>query len=144
MTNAIRIIALAIIRRPGTQEFLVFQGHDPSRNLKYHRPFGGGMEFGETAEAAVRRELLEEIGADVIPQRLLPAAQSFFAIKDRHIHEIALPVECRFADRSLYERDRFQDLEGNGEDGLWRTIDAAIALFPEELPPILRSSGIFR
>lgn len=137
MERNIRVVALAIIRRPDSGELLVFEGADPSRDLIYHRPFGGGVEFGELGAEAVRRELREEIGVAVRVGGLLATFESVFAFDGVPKHEIVLAYECAFADLALYERDRFEDLEGNGEDGIWRQVDAQAPLFPEGLLDVL-------
>jgi ADP-ribose pyrophosphatase YjhB (NUDIX family) len=134
---SIRVVALAVIRHPVTKALLVFQAHDPSRGLTYHRPLGGGVEFNEKAEDTVVRELLEEIGVTVEPLRLLGAAESLFVLRGEPRHEIALLIECRFADASLYDRKVFTDLEGKGEDGFWRAVDDGTPLFPEALSAVL-------
>ena len=93
MSGVIRVVALAVIIRPHTCEFLVFRGSDPTRNLEYHRPLGGGVEFGESASQAIRREVLEEIGIEVVPVRLLTAIESLFVAGGQPKHEIGLLVE---------------------------------------------------
>lgn len=142
MSGVIRVVALAVIIRPHTCEFLVFRGSDPTRNLEYHRPLGGGVEFGESAFQAIRREVLEEIGIEVVPVRLLTATESLFVASGQPKHEIGLLVECRFSNPALYETEVFPDLEGNGEDGVWRKAEMPVTLFPEGMPQALRASGL--
>ena len=137
--HVIRVIALAIILHPATGRLLVFRGYDASRALVYHRPFGGGVEAGETAAEAAVREIREEIGVIVDPIRTLGFAESFFVAGGLPRHEIALLVECRFTDQSLYDRNTYDDIEGNGEHGLWRDLQEETPLFPETLLSILRA-----
>jgi hypothetical protein len=123
MTSQVRVIALAIVMRPQSREFLAFQSYDRTTGLIYHRPLGGGIEFGEPAEAAVRRELMEEIGVEVAPQRLLTATESIFTLHGKAGHQIALLVECRFADASLYDHNIFPTsttMARTGCGGRWR------------------------
>ena len=133
----IRVVALAIIRKPRSGQLLVFAGHDPARDLTYHRPLGGGVLFGERADAAVRRELMEELGVQVRTHRGLGATEAIFAVAGRRHHEIFLLVECSFDDRSLYRREHFPDVETGREPGLWRSPDSPVPLFPERLHDVI-------
>ena len=144
MSSVIRVVALAVIIRPHTCEFLVFRGSDPTRNLEYHRLLGGGVKFGESTFQAIRREILEEIGIEVVPVRLLTATESLFVAGGQPKHEIGMLVECRFSNPALYKNDVFPDLEGYGEDGMWREAETPITLFPEGIPQVLRASGLIQ
>lgn len=135
--HRIRVVALAVIQRPRTRELLVFEGHDPTRGLTYHRPLGGEIEFGETAFAAVTRELREEIGAAVEPKRLAGTCESIFVEDGQRKHEIVLLIACGFADASLYEKSLFEDLEGRGEHGIWRDARLPVVLFPVGLAELV-------
>ena len=55
----IRVIAICIFRR--NNRILVFEGFDAVKSSPYYRPLGGGIELGETSEAALIREIGEEI-----------------------------------------------------------------------------------
>jgi len=60
---------------------------------------GGTGEFGESAEATLRRELREELGVDAAVGRLLWVVEHFFEITGRRwhqllwIHEATLPTD---------------------------------------------------
>jgi 8-oxo-dGTP pyrophosphatase MutT (NUDIX family) len=141
MMPAPRHVALAIIRRPKTGELLVFEGRDPSRDLTYHRPLGGGIEPGERVEDTVRRELMEEIGVPITVVRQLGSLDCRFVAGGKPKHEIVFLAECVFENAADYERDWFHDMEGNGEHGVWRRMGDSTVLFPEELLVVLASDS---
>jgi len=51
-------------------------------------PPGGGLEFGETLEAAVRREIGEELGIEIATPRLLGHSENIFEFKGQMEHEL--------------------------------------------------------
>jgi ADP-ribose pyrophosphatase YjhB (NUDIX family) len=58
---------------------------------------GGGIEYGETAEAALMREMREEIATEVTVGRLLFVVENFFTYRDIRYHEIGLYFQMDFA-----------------------------------------------
>ena len=72
----IRPIAICVLRRG--DEILVMEARDDSRDLTFYRPLGGGIEFGERSDVAVRRELLEEIDAELEELYLLTIFENLF------------------------------------------------------------------
>jgi 8-oxo-dGTP pyrophosphatase MutT (NUDIX family) len=58
----IRPLALAVIRRD--DRILVFEAHDSVKDETFYRLLGGGIEFGDRGEEAIRRELVEELGVE--------------------------------------------------------------------------------
>jgi ADP-ribose pyrophosphatase YjhB (NUDIX family) len=81
-----RPVALGVIRVG--DEILVFRGHDPVKNETYYRPLGGTIEFGEHSEAAVRRELREELGVTVAAAQLLGVIENRFVVNGQPGHEL--------------------------------------------------------
>lgn len=67
--NQIRPIALCVFHH--NNRILVFEGYDKAKDEIFYRPLGGGIEFGEMGEYAVRRELKEEINVDIDDMKFL-------------------------------------------------------------------------
>ena len=109
MSGAIRPIALGVVRRG--REILVFDAYDSVKGERFHRPLGGGIEFGERAADAVVRELREEIGCAIRVERLLGVLENVFTHEGREHHEICFVFETSVDDAALYERDVFEVVE---------------------------------
>jgi ADP-ribose pyrophosphatase YjhB (NUDIX family) len=140
-SGAIRPIAICVIRR-GLQ-ILVFRAHDRFQDLTYYRPLGGGILFGEGSEDAVRRELREEIGAELESVSLVGVFENTFELEGVPSHEIVFVYEGAFADRDLYTRETFEVTEETETlEGVWRDLDAfdmaTAPLFPTGLLDLLR------
>lgn len=63
---------------------------------------GGRAEFGESAEQTLKREMKEELDADVEVIRLLWFVENFFIHAGRQYHEIGLYFLMRFPTASQY------------------------------------------
>ncbi len=82
--------------------------------LKGWCPLGGGIEFGESAENALKREFLEELGCDVQIIRDPMVWENIFKHHGIQGHEIIFAFPIRFGDRQIYARNRFQIFEARG------------------------------
>jgi ADP-ribose pyrophosphatase YjhB (NUDIX family) len=105
VSAAIRVLALAVIRRG--DELLVEDGEDPVKGENYLRLLGGGVDFGERGEEAVRRELHEEIGVELVDVRYLGAVENLFTFLGKPHHEVCLLYSARFADETRFDQDAF-------------------------------------
>ena len=109
MGSSIRPIALGLIRRRG--QILVFEGHDDFKDETYYRPLGGGVEFGERSDEALKREFREELDADVKVGELLGVLENVFAWRGNPGHEIAFVYAAEFIDPELYAKDEMKILD---------------------------------
>ncbi|HSG42427.1 MAG TPA: NUDIX domain-containing protein [Anaerolineales bacterium] len=100
--NQIRPIAICIFRNH--DRILVFEGVDPSNKEIFYRPLGGGIEFGEHSEDTIRREILEEINAEVNDLRYLGTLENMFTFDGRSGHEIVQVYDGVLKESELYEQ----------------------------------------
>lgn len=103
----VRVVALAVVRRAADGAVLLGIGTDPAKGEQFCRPVGGGIEFGERSGEACRREMLEEVGADLRDLRPLGVLENLYSYKGEPGHEIAFLHEARLADPTLERRGEF-------------------------------------
>jgi ADP-ribose pyrophosphatase YjhB (NUDIX family) len=140
VADRIRPLAYALIRRG--DEILVGQGYDGVKDKTFFRLPGGTIEFGERGADAVRRELLEELGAQSIVLRLVGALENIFTFEGEPGHEIALIYECKLRDDRLYSLDEWEASEVTPHGSMthwlsWRSLQSFRSgeeiLYPEGL-----------
>ena len=139
----IRTIVLAAIVRPSDHALLVFRGYDSSKAQIFYRPLGGGVEFGESSQQALQRELQEELGVTVRPVRKLATLENIFAYEGVRGHEIVIVWLAEFTDPALYLEEMLPYTEGDQQSvALWvvpaKLQAQGIPLYPVELTDLLR------
>ncbi len=139
---SIRFLALGVFR-DGTR-ILVGRGYDSVKRQHFHRPLGGAVEFGETAAEALRREIREELRAEIEEPVRLGVLENLFTWEGRPGHEVITVFDVAFADRSLYDRPSLP-LHEDVWDGeaVWIDLSAPPAepLYPDGLRALLRDAG---
>jgi ADP-ribose pyrophosphatase YjhB (NUDIX family) len=95
----IRPIAICIFRHGN--RILVGDAGDPVTGELFYRPPGGGIRFGERSEAALRREIREELGAEIDHPQLLGAMENLFTFDGQQGHEVVFVYDAEFKDKSL-------------------------------------------
>ncbi|MCK6539800.1 MAG: NUDIX domain-containing protein, partial [Anaerolineales bacterium] len=107
--NKIRPLAICVFRK--NNKILVAEGYDPVKGQTFYRPLGGAIEFGEPAEQTVRRELMEEIGAEVGELKYLGALENIFVFNGEAGHEIVLVYDGVLKEAGLYEQAEVEGKE---------------------------------
>ena len=124
MKNKIRPIAICVFRHK--DRILVAEGYDPVKKQTFYRPLGGGIEFGEKSDHTVRRELLEEINAEVGELWYLGALENIFVFNGAPGHEIVLVHDGLLKDSRLYDLRVIKGEEteiGESFQAVWKSLD---------------------
>lgn len=118
----IRPIAVGIFKNEN--QILVFRGYDYHKREEFYRPLGGGLKFGETGAEALKREIREEMGAEIRAVKYLTAIENIFSLNNQPGHEIVLVYQAEFLDSEIYNKKHFQLFEDNLEpfDAYWKDL----------------------
>jgi 8-oxo-dGTP pyrophosphatase MutT (NUDIX family) len=138
----IRPLALCVFRRE--DKIFVAEGHDDLLNKTFYRPIGGGIDFGERAIDTVKREVREEIAAEVSQLVYLGTLESIFNHEGEAGHEICLMFDGAFVDAFRNEDDYVvvgSDDGNSAYTAMWKSLDFFRAghapLYPDGLLALL-------
>jgi ADP-ribose pyrophosphatase YjhB (NUDIX family) len=143
--SRIRVLAIGVFREG--DRVLVARGVDPVSGEPFHRPLGGGVEFGERAADALRREIVEELGGAIQDVRLLGVLENLFEYEGLPRHEIAFVFDARFSDPTWYGRGELPVTEAGSEwePARWISIKAFASggerLVPDGLLSLLQGQS---
>lgn len=143
--NKVRPLAICVFRY--NDHILVAEGYDPVKGQTFYRPLGGGIEFGETGAETVRRELREEIGAEVGELKYLGTLENIFIFNGVPGHEIVMVYDGVLSESGLYEQAVIVGEEANGEAirAVWKSLrefeSGESILYPTGLVELLKNRG---
>ena len=139
--TSIRHVAICVFQR-GTR-ILVGRAFDEVKNEEFFRPLGGAIEFGETAVDAVRREILEELRAEISDPVQIGVLENIFTFAGQPGHEFVVVFDAEFTDSSLYNEARLPLFEeGWGGEAFWLDLAEPLPapLYPDGLSALLASA----
>lgn len=111
-TNTIRGKAIGIAKQ--NNRILVSEVLNDEGILKGWVPLGGGIEFGETAQQALTREIQEEIGSTIQVIGPPSVCENIFDHHGTKGHEIVFAFPITFDRKEIYTKTRFQIFEHRG------------------------------
>jgi 8-oxo-dGTP pyrophosphatase MutT (NUDIX family) len=123
MTQRIRVIALGLIRHD--DRLFVAEGYDPIKQQTFYRALGGGVNFGETSLAALKREFQEELQTELTNIQYLGCLENLFTFNGKPGHELVQLYQCDFAEPKFYQLESLIFLEDSNQQytALWIEIE---------------------
>ena len=106
----IRPIALGLVIKDN--KLLVSEGFDKVKNEIFYRCLGGGIEFLEKSEEALKREFLEEINVDIAVKDFLRISENIFTYQGKNAHELILFYSIEISDENYQEEYKVIDDHG--------------------------------
>ena len=130
----IRPIALGLAVKDN--KLLVSEGFDKVKNETFYRCLGGGIEFLEKSEDALKREFLEEINVDITVKDFLGISENIFTYQGKTAHELILFYSIEISDENYQEE--YKVIDDHGETiAKWIDIEEFKnknkILYPEEV-----------
>ncbi len=145
MEPKIRVSAMCVITRNG-DEVLAGLGYDEVKDQHFRRLPGGGVDFGETSEVAVRREFMEELNAELEDLTFVKVIENIFTFNGNPGHEVIFVYTANFTDKNLYKNERMPILDKKDVEVAWiklsDVMSGKLKLYPEiDYETVLRLRG---
>ena len=139
MRRLIRNLAVGLPLRG--EHVLASLGGDRLTGVEFCRAIGGGIDFGETSDQALRREFREELGFDVEPTLLLGVVENLFEFEGIPGHEIVHVYAVESPDFDALNLDADLTILDEGSAVRWYTRSQFKArkppLYPEGILDLL-------
>ena len=132
--NRIRVKVMCVIT--GGDRVLAGYGRDNVKGEDFYRVLGGSLDFGETSEEGVRREIREELNSDIEDLKFLDVLENTFTYKGKPGHEIIFLFQGALANKDIYTQSKIHIVEDGYEfDAEWVSrkdvLAGTVRLYPE-------------
>jgi 8-oxo-dGTP pyrophosphatase MutT (NUDIX family) len=133
-----RANTLGIIHRNGRILVEELSGKHSKGEGIFYRPLGGTIELGETSKEALKREFIEEIGADIHIVGYIACLENIYHINGVTKHELTQLYDAELVNESLYEKEIIPVMEnGRKSKAKWMPVISFVEkreiLFPAGL-----------
>lgn len=100
---------------------LLCRGYDKVKDEHFYRVPGGHVEFGERAEEAVRREIIEELDSEIEDLVFERVVENIFEYQGAPGHEIVFMYTGRLANSVLHTKDviSYAEHDGSQHEAVW-------------------------
>ena len=128
----IRPIVLGLAIKDG--KLLVGESFDKVKNQTFYRCLGGGIDFLERSEDALKREFKEEINSTITVKDFLGVSENIFVYQGKNAHEIVFYYSVIVPEADIKEEYYIQESKSIAK---WVDIqdfkDGSKILYPEEV-----------
>ena len=114
----IRPVVLGIAIK--NNKILVSEYYDASTNKTFYRCLGGGIEFLEKSDVALKREFLEELGIKITLKDFLAIEENIFTFEGKDAHELVFIYNIDINDSDYKDEYSILDME---KDNIAKWID---------------------
>ncbi len=131
----IKVKAMCLFKCKG--KVFVCKARDEVKKETFFRVIGGSVEFSETAEESVRREIKEELNCEIKNIKFLTVVESIFTYRGEKGHEVVFLFGGDLSNKDIYKKESICYVEANGEkqNAEWVEISdifkGKIKLYPE-------------
>jgi 8-oxo-dGTP pyrophosphatase MutT (NUDIX family) len=116
---------------------LVSKGYDKVKKDFYYRSPGGRVEFRETSEETIRREIKEEFNEEIVNLKYRGVIENIFTMDGDDYHEIVFIFEADFSSKEIYQKEKVEMFEAGWKEARWIEYDEfknnRLRLVPEEI-----------
>ncbi len=118
--QVIRPVVLGIAKKDN--KILVSEGYDNVKKQTFYRCLGGGIEFFETSQVALKREFKEELGIDIEVEDYCGMSENLFTFQGKKAHEIVLFYNIKI--NEIDYKDVYKMIDDDGEsEAIWIDIE---------------------
>ena len=130
----IRPVVLGIIIK--NNKLLVERGYDENNKTEFYRCIGGGIEFLEKSDEALKREFKEELNIEIQVKDYLGLSENIFKYKGKDAHELILFYNIEINDKDYKEKYIIND-DGQQSVATWIDINKfrnkELIVYPEKV-----------
>lgn len=111
MQNHIKVKAMCLFHNNG--RVLASKEFDSVKKQYFYRVLGGHVEFQETSEDTIRREIMEEIQSEIANLKFLDVMENIFTYEGKGGHEVVFLYAGELLNKDLHEQEIITITENN-------------------------------
>ena len=131
--NEIRPIALGLAIKNG--KVLVSEGYDKFKKQTFYRCLGGGIEFLEKSDEALKREFMEELNINISVKNFLGFTENIFNFEGKDAHELVFMYSIDI--KNCDYKDEYQIIDEPNNIAKWIDINKFksedLIIYPKEI-----------